>query len=424
MVNGTAGSMQHGVPLTFELLRAKMNGFWLLPLVWLGVAGGVLFHYRRDLLAIWREPVLRFPVMIIESDDWGAGPVKAQTAALNRLVDVLSRHRDNKGHPPVMTLALVLAVPDGGAIRQDSQYHRCPFDDPRFDSVRQAIERGRVASVFSLQLHGLEHYWPAALMASTDPAVRDWILSETPGTTERLPSHLQSRWVDASVLPSRPLDPATVEVAVKDEVGLYQRVFGVLPRVAVPPTFVWTEGVEQAWGRAGVEFVVTPGLRSACRNASGLPSCDSGPLYNNQQGAGVTYLVRDDYFEPERGHRAERGLAALAYKWAQRRPCLLETHRSNFIADGVSAERNLSEISRLYALVLERHPDLRFVSTEELGRGLRAGDPVWVEKSLMSRLSTWLVRARALSGYWRAARLTGLAWLMNLIAVPFKADTK
>jgi len=47
--------------------------------------------------------------------------------------------------------------------------------------------------------------------------------------------------------------------------------------------------------------VVTPGLRSACRNITGLPDCDSGPIYNNQPGHGVTYLVRDDYFEPERG---------------------------------------------------------------------------------------------------------------------------
>jgi hypothetical protein len=168
--------------------------------------------------------------------------------------------------------------------------------------------------------------------------------------------------------------------------------------------------------------VVTPGLRSACRNATGLPDCDSGPFYNNQSGLGVTYLVRDDYFEPERNHRAERGLAALANKWAQRRACLLETHRRNFIGDDASAALNLAEVDRLYALALERYPDLRFVSTEGLGRVLQEGDPVWVEKRFTARLAAWLVRARGLRGYWRAARVTGLAWLMNLIAMPLKVD--
>ena len=116
---------------------------------------------------------------------------------------------------------------------------------------------------------------------------------------------------------------------------------------------MWTDDVERAWAREGVEFVVTPGLRSACRNAAGLPDCDSGPFYNNQPGLGVTYLVRDDYFEPERDHRAERGLAALAHKWAQRRACLLETHRSNFIGDDARPHEVWRKLTGLYTLALE-----------------------------------------------------------------------
>jgi hypothetical protein len=340
------------------------------------------------------------------------------------LTDILSRYQDQNGRHPVMTLALVLAVPDGRAIRQDGQYHRLLLDAPLFVPVRQAIERGRAAGVFALQLHGMEHYWPAGLMASTDPAVMAWLAAESPGTTEKLPAPLQSRWVDASVLPSRPLDPSVVEAAVREETGLFQRLFGELPRVAVPPTFVWTEAVERAWAQAGVAFVVTPGLRSACRNATGLPDCDSGPIYNNQPGHGVTYLVRDDYFEPERGHRAERGVSALAHKWGERRACLIETHRSNFIGDDAVVTRSLAEVDHLYALALEHHPDLRFVSTEELGRALRDGNPDWVEKGFTARLAAWLSRARALKNYWRVARLTGLAWLMDLVAVSVRINTK
>jgi hypothetical protein len=208
-----------------------------------------------------------------------------------------------------------------------------------------------------------------------------------------------------------------VEAVVKEETGLYQRLFGEPPRVVVPPTFVWTETVERAWAQAGVEFVVTPGLRSACRNATGLPDCDSGPFYNNQPGHGVTYLVRDDYFEPERGHRAERGLSALAHKWGERRACLLETHRSNFIGDDAVVTRNLAEIERLCILALKHHTDLRFVSTEELGRALREGNPAWVEKGFAARLTACLSRARSLRGCSKVTRLTGLAWLLSLVAV-------
>ena len=401
-----------------------MNELWLLPLMWLGVVGGVLLYCRRDLLAIWREPVLRHPVMVIESDDWGAGPVEAQAAALHQLTAMLSRHQDRLGRHPMMTLALVLAVADGPAIRRDGRYHRRLLDDPIFRTVRQAIEQGRDAGVFALQLHGLEHYWPENLMASTDPSVRGWLIDETPGTTERLPSHLQSRWVDAAVLPSRPLGSSVAEAAVREEVEHYRRLFGAPPRVAVPPTFVWTETVERAWAQAGVEFVVTPGLRSACRNAAGLPDCDSGPIYNGQPGLGVRYLVRDDYFEPERGHRAERGMAALARKWSQRRACLFETHRSNFIGDEASRSRYLAEIDRLYTLALDQYADLRFVSTEELGRAFQVGDTALIEMKPHVRLAAWLLRARDLHVFWRWARVTGLAWLMRLLGIALKGGSK
>jgi hypothetical protein len=129
----------------------------------------------------------------------------------------------------------------------------------------------------------------------------------------------------------------------------------------------------------------------------------------------VRYLVRDDYFEPERGHRAERGVAALTQKWAQRRACLLETHRSNFIGDVASVQQHLAEIDRLYGALLAQRPDVRFISTEEWADAMRQNNPAWIESRLAVRLSAWLARARAVHGYWKMARLTGLSWLMGAL---------
>lgn len=384
-----------------------------LLLVWSLAVAALILVFRNRLLDCWREPVLRFPVLILESDDWGAGPVASQAVALQALTELLTRHRDQTGRHPVMTLALVLAVPDGPAIRRDGCYHGRCLGAPLFGPVRDAIEGGRMSGVFALHLHGLEHYWPAALMASTDPAVRAWLREDTPERTEKLPSHLQSRWVDATSLPSRALPSADVARAAAEEVDLFEQVFGIRPRVAVPPTFVWTEDVERAWAAQGVEFVVTPGLRSACRDATGLPACDTPPLHNAEVGAGVAYIVRNDYFEPERGHRAERALAALANRSRQGRACLLETHRSNFISDAAVAADAMKETDRLYTMALSRFPRLRFLSTEELGRAMRQNDPVWIEHRMPARLLAWRVRIEEMTRFWRLARLTGLAWLLT-----------
>jgi len=389
---------------------------WLLwiPLAWLLLVLGILLWYRRELVALWREPVLKHPVLIIESDDWGAGPVEPQAEALNRLVDLLTQFKDATGRHPVMTLGLVLAVPDGPAIRATGQYHRITLEHPMFAPVLAAIERGRKAGVFTLQLHGLEHYWPPALMASKDPAVRTWLEADPPATTEQLPSHLQSRWTDASVLPSRPLTAQEIDEAVREEVELFTRIFGERPRVAVPPTFVWNETVEAAWARQGIEVVVTPGQRSACRNTQGLPDCDTGPLRNGQRGPGVTYVVRDDYFEPERGHRAADALEAMSAKWRQGRPCLLETHRSNFMHPAPQSELALTRLRELFASVSDIHSGLCFRSTYDLGSAWGGAEPDMFESRLRERGAAWCVRVRLLHDMRPLAKLTGLYWLLGM----------
>jgi hypothetical protein len=121
----------------------------------------VLLAFARPLVARWREPVLRHPILIIESDDWGAGPLQ-QAEALTRISAVLQRIRDRSGRPAVMTLGIILEVPDGPRIAAThcTEYHALPLTDPRFDTIRSAIQEGIAANVFAPQLHGQCHYWP------------------------------------------------------------------------------------------------------------------------------------------------------------------------------------------------------------------------------------------------------------------------
>lgn len=48
----------------------------LLATVWVGVFAA----FARPLVARWREPVLKYPVLAIESDDWGAGRLSRMCA--------------------------------------------------------------------------------------------------------------------------------------------------------------------------------------------------------------------------------------------------------------------------------------------------------------------------------------------------------
>jgi hypothetical protein len=379
---------------------------------WFLISGALLVAYsRRELVATWREPVLRRPVLIIESDDWGAGPT-SQSGVLQEISDLLASHSDRDGRQPVMTLGIILATADGGRFDADGSYQRRSISEAAYRPLLEVISKGVETGVFSVQLHGLEHFWPPALMAASahNEAVRAWLSKAPSAASEDLPSALQSRWVDASVLPAKPLSKTALTEAARREVGVFQSVFSVVPRVAVPPTFIWNRDVEKAWAVEGVSVIVTPGRRCETRDQQGRPAGAGPRLYNGQAGeSGIVYLVRDVYFEPSLGHTAEQALGALAAKVRLSRPALFETHRFNFLGTEGDKDRALAELERLLQMALNSYPQLAFVSSENLAGTLRVGDPDWLERRFWRRLHVCLTRLGEFS------RLRKLSWLTGWI---------
>jgi hypothetical protein len=383
-----------------------------LLMLWLLVSGAMMFLYaRREIVANWHEPVLRRPVLIIESDDWGSGPAN-QAGALGEIARLLACFSDCDGRQPVMTLGMVLATADGAMIKSSGGYQRQLISALTHGPLLDAISDGTDKGVFDVQLHGLEHFWPPALMAASesDETVRAWLDRAPDASTEELPSPLQSRWVDASVLPARSLDSADVRQAVKEEVDGFQAVFGCSPGVVVPPTFVWNAVVEQAWAAAGISVIVTPGRRYETRDESGMPAGAGNPVHNGQAGEnGIVYMVRDVYFEPSFGHTAVKAHDALALKTELGRPALFETHRFNFLGTDEKKDQSLEQIKCLLQGALNAYPSLAFLSTGELARILKNRDPEWVEQRLRRRLHVWITRLGELP------RLRKLAWLTGWI---------
>lgn len=380
---------------------------------WTLVVVGFVWKFRGVLLAIWREPTLQCPVLIVESDDWGPGP-EQQCGQLDALRRILCEFTDQHDRHPVVTLGIVLAIPDRHRMRADHEkrYHRLTLGDPRYSSIVSTMLRGAQEGVFALQLHGMEHFWPDALMklAGHDELVEKWLTADHDSTTEELPSALQSRWVDASRLPSMAIPDARVQQAVDEEVRTFNEIFSTPPVVVVPPTFVWDSRVEVAWAAAGVRVVVTPGRRYESRAADGGLRSTSGVIRNGEKGeAEILYVVRDDYFEPMFGHHAERGLAAFQKKSRLGRPTLLEMHRANFIGDVELATLARGELRRLLSLVLERAPHVRFMTTAELTSAISTDNPDLVEHRLGRRVNIWLGRLNVIDGLRKTAWLTGVA---------------
>lgn len=397
-------------------------GMWLVLVVlaWLLLVLGLAVRYRRLILAIWHEPVLKRPVLIIESDDWGAGPL-SQADALRDVAALMARFSDQDGRHPVFTLGVVLAIADTQKMAAEklSAYQRLTLEHSCFDALRQVMMQGVKDGVFSLQLHGMEHYFPEVLMSAArkDERVRAWLCSEGIPQTEELPSPLQSRWLDASVLPSCPLQPNVIKAAVAEELDVFEHVFGQKALVVVPPTFVWTSCVEDAWAARCIKVIVTPGYRNEIRDDSGAPVANKEYLFNGMSvlGRDAVYITRDCYFEPQLGHSANDGVAVVERNINLYRPALLETHRFNFIGEPSKVGASMRELEQLLQKVIALHPNIAFVSTIELAHILVNKDPSWVDTRFAVRIVAFIRRYRANYAAWRHVRLLGASIPLQLI---------
>lgn len=345
------------------------------------------------LRALWREPAVRVPVLIFESDDWGAGPVE-QARCLRRLRKVLGAYQDAQGRHPVMTLGITLAAPVVKERADGSfEYQRRFLDEPQQQAMLDEIRAGICEGVFSAQLHGMEHFMPESLcdVAGYDASLKTWLL-DGEQYSELLPARLQSRWIDARQLPSSEHADALVDAAVAAEVKEFTRIFGTVPEVVVPPTFVWTRRVEAAWAHHGIRRLVSCGTRFIARDAEGRPVSDGSRMHTGDVSGGLLCVVRDAYFEPQKGHRGENVPDTLACYAALGRPLLLETHRSNFTALNPAAGQALVELEQAIRLALSRFPTLHFLSTAELGDAIATRNRALLDHSLHGRLRIWIRR--------------------------------
>jgi len=369
---------------------------------------GLLLWFARPLVTLWHEPVFRDPVLILESDDWGPGPAEHAKVLLT-VTELLREFGDREHRHPVMTLGILLAVP-GGAASDSEGIPELTLLDPAFHPLVAALRAGVREGVFHLQLHGRSHYWPEALAAASrsDPAIARWLTGPDAWRHETLPAALQSRWAPEVGGKPFPIPDTVTRTAAEEEAMLFAACLGTPATVAVPTTFVWNPAVERGWAAAGIRGIVTPGRYFRHRGQFADPA-SAEMITNGTRSNGILYVVRDQYFEPFKGHTAVDGLRALEANTALGRPTLLEIHRANFLDPGL-LDVSLAAIRGLLREALGRHPDLRFLSTLELVEAVEAGAPGLIDQSFRRRLAAWCARVRTLPRFWRLARLTGLAF--------------
>lgn len=378
---------------------------WLLLVATFAI--GVRSLYRRR--GEWERyrgvrRVVRPAVLAISSDDWGGMSPEETPEQVEALAGALRSVRDGRGHSAVLTAYLNPAAPDHDAI-QAAGYERyawrfCYQDRPGLvDAWRRVIETDAI----DLQFHGREHcnipLWLELLQGDV-PGIREAsVRGEIPYLDDkawvdavrddpRLKLLFRS-FVDASQSPPGVLPIETQREMIRTGIDLMKEHFGVTPAVFTAPGYVFDSNTCAALAGSPIRYIDTiPGPRRVVDERDQIHETDAIGWDTDLNG--LRPIVRSVWFEPtwpgafrsaestpavRIAEKIEMACRQFRRVWACGDPAVLTSHKHNYIGpDQNAAEAGRRALVELLQRVRRERPDVRFVSTGELGRVIHHPD--------------------------------------------------
>jgi hypothetical protein len=362
--------------------------------------------YLRNHLLNFQGPGIARKVVVFESDDWGSIRIPSRDAYsrlkkkgfdldknpynrfdsleteedLQELFHVLSSFRDSKNNHPVITANFIVGNPDFDKIASNNfdefifetftnTYKRSSSTQRSWDSIKEGMRKGLIKP----QFHGREHinasYWLQLLKA------RDEVMIEAFRENVYCLDIVNERVKRDNLLASLDFDNEMSRTFVYNHLSegldIFESIFDFHSASFIAPCNVWDDGAEKILAQKGVKYIQS--LRG-----QKIPSITSNSfetkvlVMGKLSTSGQIYLVRNAYFEPatlptyDWTSNCLRKIEA-AFFW--NKPAIISTHRLNFMGSIFPENRdaNLLKLKRLLQLILNKWPDVEFMSTDQLG---------------------------------------------------------
>ena len=346
------------------------------------------------------------PVLVIESDDWGATRVPSAEAlddfagrhpefrpdhyqrldALDSYDDVASLRgvllgvSNAAGEHPKVTMNFAMANPDFGAIRDNgfsrfeyeplqTSYRRGGAGKTTLDALREASSSG----VLRPQLHAREH-----LNATS------WLSDVRGGGASRDAFDLGMVGVGgAEYCAMDALNPLNADVDrvayLAEAAALFEATFGFSSKSFIASCYVWDGEVERILRALGISQIQSGRFQRAPRRDGSLARRLRSMGSTTRCGQVLT--VRNCNFETarwkdeglSRAEIVERGVREVEEAFALRHPAVVCSHRVNYVSavSPENAELGRGCLAEMLERVTEAHPDVRFLFSDELGDEIR-----------------------------------------------------
>lgn len=347
-------------------------------------------------------------IVVIESDDWGSIRMSSREAFdrmvaagmreernhyntndslesnddLTTMFETLSKFRDKTGRHPVITGVNVVANPVFEKIRENgfTEYvyepytetcKRYPAHDRVYDLWKEGIEKRLMVPVF----HGREHLNVQRWLRALRKGNRSTLLAFDCGVTG-----IYNGINDEPV----PEFQAAFDIDTKDDIpylrdvlttglDLFHDLYGYRSSYFVPTNGPFNNSLESVLFEKGVRYINSGKIQ---REPLGNGEYKKNYRYLGKRNElNQIYLTRNCFFEPSSTESpASRDWVdtclheiEIAFRW--HKPATISSHRVNYIGflHPENRERSHRKLQELLTRMLQRWPDIEFMTSMELG---------------------------------------------------------
>jgi len=345
-------------------------------------------------------------LIVLESDDWGSirMPSRAifeelknsgynpqndpylkydcleSNEDLERLFEVLLSVKDENGNSAVLTANAVVANPDFDKIKENDfkEYYFEPFTTtlkkyPNHDKVYDFWLSGIKKNIFIPQLHGREHLnifqWMLSLNNRDEDTVKAF-QNNMIGIGSK-DNKMKFDFMEGLDFFSHDEKKSKASI-LREGASLFESLVGYQSKSFIANCYIWDELDEETLYGIGIRNI--QGILNQIKpivEKSGHSHKYIKHFTGQKNKFGQTYTVRNAFFEPSLGENIDWGNECLkrieiAFRW--NKPAIIGCHRLNFIGSihQDNREKNLDSFSILLKKIVNKWPDVEFVSSDQL----------------------------------------------------------
>lgn len=338
-------------------------------------------------------------VVIIESDDWGAIRTPSKEAVLKfknkgfdlansiyqndalasqedleLLFGVLQKYKGGNNKPAKITANAIMANPDFEKIKNSGykEFHYEIFTEtfkkyPKHDNNLSIWKQGIKNNIFQPQYHGREHLnykrWLSVLQTQNEAALFCFNNNATYSGQEDYSFMEAYDWDTKDDIPEQKL-------VIEEGLKIFESIFGFKSKSFIAPCYNWDLEIEDVLAKNEVKWIQGISNQMQPTGAFGnyIPLSHN---FGDTNKWGIKYNVRNCIFEPSSSPNRDwvnSCMAQIASAFHWNKPAVICSHRINFVGfiNEKNRDRGLRDLDNLLKAIINKWPDVHFISTDEL----------------------------------------------------------